>query len=222
MCYLRRFTILRYGRSGYLYLLRNSRHAFPDEPAYNEVRTLLTDAMEQIAERILKGAEANGGKWFWHGKEYSGPAHGTIGIITQIALSCPSLRPQLETRLISLLHDQLESGNWKSSASSSHEDRLVQWCHGAPGFIPALITLKPLYPHLAAQIDVAIEKGRRCIWERGLLRKTPGLCHGMLIYRYYYSIYSILTLYPNVLCDSNLFLDGSSMRLSANSNFCLK
>ena len=34
-----------------------------------------------------------------------------------------------------LLSLQLPSGNFPSSLESVSKDRLVQWCHGAPGFV---------------------------------------------------------------------------------------
>lgn len=38
-----------------------------------------------------------------------------------------------------LLKQQFPSGNYPSSYGSSNGDRLVQWCHGAPGFVPLCI-----------------------------------------------------------------------------------
>lgn len=35
-----------------------------------------------------------------------------------------------------LMRQQLSSGNFPSSLESKSRDRLVQWCHGAPGFVP--------------------------------------------------------------------------------------
>ncbi len=48
------------------------------------------------------------------------------------------LRPYVDSHLIPtvefLKSKQLPSGNYLSS-SDSKSDKLVQWCHGAPGFI---------------------------------------------------------------------------------------
>lgn len=38
-----------------------------------------------------------------------------------------------------LLSQQFPSGNFPSSLNSSNGDKLVQWCHGAPGFVPLCI-----------------------------------------------------------------------------------
>ncbi|XP_076326170.1 lanC-like protein 2 isoform X2 [Tachypleus tridentatus] len=71
---------------------------------------------------------------------------------------------------------KFDSGNFPSSLSNS-TDRLVHWCHGAPGVI-----------HLAAlaykvfrdpkYLQVAQECGE-VIWKRGLLQKGYGICHGV-------------------------------------------
>jgi len=122
------------------------------------------------------------GNWEWHGKRYFGAAHGDIGIITQVVLSNPSLAPQLARRLEKLLELQLSDGNWPSSARSLKEGKtasLIQWCHGAPGFLYSLQSLRPYFPELQNRIDSAIEKGQSVTWRHGLLTKEPSLCHGI-------------------------------------------
>ena len=58
--------------------------------------------------------------------------------------------------------------------------RYVQWCHGAPGFIPVLTKAYQLLEELAlpnsdeakSQILAAARKAADIIWERGLLTKV--------------------------------------------------
>ena len=92
-------------------------------------------------------------------------------------------------------------GNWPSSIPPG-KDRLVQFCHGAPGIVASLVTLRKIYASvgmhshrstngsngsssnhsnkaLIKRIDRAIARGRRCIVSRGLLTKEPCLCHGI-------------------------------------------
>lgn len=76
----------------------------------------------------------------WHGKHYLGAAHGLAGILTLLLqVPLPALRPRLSSLVQPavdyLLGLQLPSGNLPSSLESSHGDRLVHWCHGAPGFV---------------------------------------------------------------------------------------
>ncbi len=67
---------------------------------------------------------------------------------------------------------QLPSGNFPSSLNERRNDRdeLVQLCHGAPGVALMLLEF--------GWIDEAKRAGE-CIWQRGLLRKGVGLCHGI-------------------------------------------
>ena len=67
-------------------------------------------------------------------------------------------------------------------------DPLVQWCHGAPGFVPlfclALTETEELSNTNRERERVRILEHvcrRACdlIWTRGLLRKGVGLCHGI-------------------------------------------
>jgi len=116
--------------------------------------------------------------WKWHGKAYLGAVHGAFGIITQIVLTNPDrYAPKVEAELAVLLSYQFEEGNFPSSIPPGH-DRLVQVCHGAPGVISCLVSIRQYFPNLREKIDTAIRKGRQCIWDRGLLTKEPCLCHG--------------------------------------------
>lgn len=155
-----------YGRAGALYILRVIRRWLPQlaEAVNRVIRSL-------IEEMLLQQP------WFWHGKQYLGAVHGEIGIVTQIVLSDPSYAPRLERKLVELLRLQDAQGNWPSSRG--RDAHLVQFCHGAPGFVVSLLAVRPYFPTLHSQIDTAISLGRRLIWEKGLLTKEPDICHGI-------------------------------------------
>ncbi|KAI9855408.1 MAG: hypothetical protein M1830_006466 [Pleopsidium flavum] len=161
-----------YGRAGYLYFLRLVKVGFRQE---QRVQKHVQEVIEKVVDRILQSPLP----WTWHKKAYLGAAHGAIGIITQIILSSPSRAATLESTLAELLDIQWPSGNFPSSVPVSNDDRLVQFCHGAPGFVISLASLRPYFPTLRGRIDTAITRGRDCIWERGLLTKEPCLCHGI-------------------------------------------
>lgn len=154
-----------YGRAGYLYFLRMIQIYVPDAVPGEKV--------EKVVQKILESK----GRWKWHGKEYIGAVHGDWGIVTQVLLSAPSYASELQDIVKELLEITLPSGNWPSSRSSSRDD-MVQFCHGAPGALAAIYSIRHLYPHLEEQIDAAIRGGTRCVWERGILTKEPCLCHG--------------------------------------------
>lgn len=165
-----------YGRAGALYMLRMVKHWVPRS------ETLIESPIKRLTERIMATDDDGRGNWEWHGKRYFGAAHGDIGIITQLVLSNPSLAPQLTRRLEKLLELQLPDGNWPSSLRSLKEGKnasLVQWCHGAPGFLYSLTSLRSYFPDLQDRIDSAIEKGQSITWRHGLLTKEPCLCHGI-------------------------------------------
>jgi len=162
-----------YGRAGYLYLLRLVKASFADN---KEILQLITDTQEDVIDAVMESPRP----WKWHGKAYVGAVHGAFGIITQVVLTDPQkYAAKLEMELAVLLTYQYDSGNFPSSIPPER-DRLVQICHGAPGVIVSLLSIKEYFPSLKEKIDRAIAKGRECILERGLLTKEPCLCHGML------------------------------------------
>ncbi|KAK4565545.1 hypothetical protein LTR86_004162 [Recurvomyces mirabilis] len=155
-----------YGRAGYLYLLRLVKASFIDNP---EMLKLITDTQDDVIDVILETPRP----WKWHGKAYVGAVHGAFGIITQIVLTNPAkYAPKLEMELAVLLTYQYESGNFPSSIPPE-KDRLVQICHGAPGVVISLQSIREYFPSLKDKIEKAIAKGRECILERGLLTKEP-------------------------------------------------
>lgn len=170
-----------YGRAGYLYFLRLCRSVFASSrtdassSSNSSIAAALNTAISNTVARILSSPQP----WTWHGKAYLGAAHGTIGIITQVVLSQPSAAPALQDLLAGLLAEhQLPSGNFRSSVGSE-SDRLVQFCHGGPGFGVSLASLAPFFPALRTQIEAVVEKIREDVWRRGVLTKVPCLCHGV-------------------------------------------
>uniref|UniRef100_A0A3P9PCS3 LanC lantibiotic synthetase component C-like 2 (bacterial) n=1 Tax=Poecilia reticulata TaxID=8081 RepID=A0A3P9PCS3_POERE len=116
----------------------------------------------------------------WHKKQYVGAAHGLTGIF--YILMQPGARLH-STMLVELVrpsidyvrHKRFRSGNFPSSLSNE-SDRLVHWCHGAPGVIHMLIMAYKMFKeekYLKDAVDCA-----EVIWQRGLLRKGYGICHG--------------------------------------------
>ncbi len=172
-----------YGRAGTLYLLRalSTHFARNDAPASPQLTEVLAD-IEAVMDALCEVITSTPRPWTWHQKHYLGAAHGDVGIITQVVLSRPWVAPAVRADLLAVLGAQLESGNWPSSVpveGSAEEDKLVQFCHGAPGVVVSLQSLVPFFPDLGAEMERAIERGRKCVVERGLLRKEACLCHGM-------------------------------------------
>ncbi|OAA72113.1 Lanthionine synthetase [Cordyceps fumosorosea ARSEF 2679] len=164
-----------YGRAGVLFLLRLVRYWVPGSRARLEMQ------MQAIADRIMEANNHGQDSWVWADKKFLGAVHGDIGIITQLVLCLPHLAPVLQPHLLRLLAMQFDDGNWpKLTDGSETASEIVQFCHGAPGFVISLQALRPYYPHLSAAFDKAIAKGIDIIWTKGLLLKEPALCHGIL------------------------------------------
>lgn len=163
------------GRAGALYLLRLVRHWVP------ACSDKINECIDNIAERLLEANNHGEESWRWGNGRYIGALHGDIGNITQLVLSKPVLATTLQGHLERLLAMQFADGGWPMYSNRDEtETKLVQFCHGAPGFIYSLWALRPHFPTLGEKIDPAISKAQDCVWEKGLVKKEPGLCHGIL------------------------------------------
>ncbi|KAM6446859.1 lanC-like protein 3 [Liasis olivaceus] len=118
----------------------------------------------------------------YYGTEYLGAAHGLSSIL-QMLLSYYEYLPPADQELVwqsvDFLMDQEQNCNWPPELGEmiERENELVHWCHGAPGiaymFAKAyLVSKKPQY------LDTCICCGE-LTWQKGLLKKGPGICHGV-------------------------------------------
>jgi len=78
-----------------------------------------------------------------------------------------------------VLSCELPSGNYPPvlGEACDQEDELVHWCHGAPGVVYLLAKA-----YLTWKDGKYLQAARRCAeltWQKGLLRKGPGICHGV-------------------------------------------
>ncbi|ETS74293.1 hypothetical protein PFICI_14159 [Pestalotiopsis fici W106-1] len=157
------------GRAGMLYLLRMICHWVP------ESAPLLQEATALVRGKIV----AEGPDWEFKGQRYIGAVHGDIGTLTQVALSGPTVdeKKKLQQWLARLLDWQKQDGNWPVNEQVDPRP-YVQFCHGAPGFVQSLKSIRPLFPELDDEISRAITLGNELVWREGLLKKEPNLCHG--------------------------------------------
>ncbi|KAK5279360.1 hypothetical protein LTR40_007917 [Exophiala xenobiotica] len=160
-----------YGRSGYLYLLRLAGSGFTKD---SSAARMIRATIQKTVQRILASHQP----WTWHDKAYLGAAHGIFGILCQVVLSEPSVAQSVEQILSQVLETQYPTGNFPSSLPPG-SDKLVQFCHGAPGAILSLRALRPHFPKLQHHIDAVIEAAQKDTWKRGVLVKEPCLCHGI-------------------------------------------
>jgi len=232
---------LLYGRAGYLWALC----AIEESVGRGLVRL---EIVSQLASRVIhQGLKANseyldqraegtdrGLHFQWHDSAYLGAAHGLCGILSTLlsvydyfgvaalGISEDLFHLVVHRGLSGLLASRYPSHNLRSSVDSRGGDRLVQWCHGAPGLLMLLAQALPYVEknaHLAQTpstppsqwsgtteqgegqrhpprhddstrrahngylsgelIRDAMEECAQVVWERGLLTKGAGLCHGI-------------------------------------------
>ncbi|EZG67890.1 lanthionine synthetase C-like protein [Gregarina niphandrodes] len=173
-----------YGRAGYLYFLRLCKNISESQDSDD-----LSYEIDKIAGKVIQAIMET--PWEWRGKHYYGAVHGDIGIITQVTLTCAlldrthwgSLQPKIISKLKTLLElSSLQEGWFPSSEDSSSGDKLVQFCHGAPGLVISLRSILPYFVQdkdLTAKAESIIVTTQDDIYRRGLLTKADCLCHGM-------------------------------------------
>ncbi|KKZ61981.1 hypothetical protein EMCG_03538 [[Emmonsia] crescens] len=197
-----------YGRAGLLWALLQIRQRCNDEentaaltPVFTMIPRLVTVIIEtgRVGSRdyrhLYGGQDVLPLMWPWHDKYYLGAIHGIAGILS-ILLACKS--DELDDGTISHLPIIAETiselckltienaGNLPSSLpirSCCRYDPYIQICHGSPGLLILLAQTRN-NSHLMRSFwepgwDKAIRLGSEQVWERGLLFKGGGLCHGI-------------------------------------------
>ncbi|CAN1761992.1 LanC-like protein GCR2 [Linum perenne] len=104
---------------------------------FNKVRAVV-DEIIKIGRRMAQ----NGCPlmYEWHGKKYWGAAHGLAGImhvLMDMQLNENEI-DDVKATLRYMIRNRFPSGNYPSSEASEN-DRLVHWCHGAPGVALTLV-----------------------------------------------------------------------------------
>lgn len=179
-----------YGRSGYLFSLlflrrelgSGSSVIITDDHLRQVISAIITSGIKtSSAERRTRGSATPPLYYYWHDSVYIGAAHGFSGILYML-LKCHQLLTRDElTKLVRptvdwLISLRFPSGNTPSSIGSER-DRLVHWCHGAPGLISTFIESYKVFQD-SKYLDAA-ETSSDVVWNRGLLLKGYGVCHGI-------------------------------------------
>eukprot|EP01069_Polyplicarium_translucidae_P007304 Polyplicarium_translucidae@DN3087_c0_g1_i12.p1 len=194
-----------YGRAGYLhciYFVREKlqRPEFGGAEARKIIVEILQTGLANAARPEYKPLPLG---FAWHGSIYLGAAHGVVGILHEllnfvgefelIEAENPCLTATIEARtgarhISTLLVQSIDSlccrpcitarGNLRSSLRSS-ADRLVHWCHGAPGLVMLLCKAAAVFRPRAPLYLMHARDLADVVWRRGLLRKGVGLCHGI-------------------------------------------
>ncbi|XP_056390380.1 glutathione S-transferase LANCL1 [Hyla sarda] len=174
---------LLYGRLGYLYtLLFINKHYKGEKVPYGyiqEVSDILIKSGDNFAthKRVKNQTPL---MYEYYGEYYVGPAHGFTGIYYYLMLpECHVSSEKLQT----LVRPSVEyvrqikypSGNYPACIGDNR-DLLVHWCHGAPGVIYMLTQACKVFQDHNYLADAA--QCAEIAWQRGLLKKGYGICHG--------------------------------------------
>ncbi|KAL4222306.1 LanC-like protein 2 [Mactra antiquata] len=171
------------GRVGYLYaLLYVNTMIKPDTID----RDIILKVYKCVIDSGIHMSQQQGWRhplmYAWHDKHYLGAAHGIAGIFyILMQVNDDSVKKYLEELIRPsieyMLTLQYPSGNGPSSIGSSSRDKLIHWCHGAPGWIHMFIMAYKIFGE-----DRYLQAAKSCsnvIWNRGLLKKGYGICHGI-------------------------------------------
>ena len=126
---------------------------------------------------------------------YLGAAHGLIGSIYML-LSTVKLFPELINKEISINYKKekisqiflnslkyiqtlqiKETGNFPSDVEGYDSGDCVHFCHGCIGAIHLFLLAEEFFPNNNFKETAILSN--KCLWERGLLYKGNGVCHGM-------------------------------------------
>nr|GLL47073.1 hypothetical protein DM860_011248 [Ipomoea trifida] len=166
---------LLYGRVGYLWACSFINKNIGQGTISSSKMRAVVDDVIRSGRKMAKGRCPL--MYEWHGKKYWGAAHGLAGIMH--VLMDMELKPDevedIKCTLRFMIRNRFPSGNYRSS-EGSESDRLVHWCHGAPGLALTLAKAAKVFnseEFLQAAVDAA-----EVVWNRGLLKRV-GICHGI-------------------------------------------
>ncbi|CAJ1410888.1 unnamed protein product [Effrenium voratum] len=174
-----------YGRAGYLHGCLLFQKVLGEDAQLKRTisdlaRLMLARGVEN-ARHNFRGSHAPPVMWEWYRERYMGAAHGVVGIIFML-LHVPELLEDaqcldtIRQTLQWLATARAAPGNWPAVLGDRRAE-CVHFCHGAPG---AVFLYCKAYEVLREKqwLDLAQEAGE-LVWKYGLLKKGPGICHGI-------------------------------------------
>ncbi|MFH4975817.1 hypothetical protein AB6A40_002526 [Gnathostoma spinigerum] len=208
------------GRAGILAAFLNLRMMLPN---FSEPQDLLRNIVQKMLESGRAYARRHRSPcplmYQYYGTEYLGAAHGLMGIL-QMLLSYPHYLREPDLKDIRdtlewILSIQQENGNIAPSAdevgSARGDDELVHWCHGATGLVFLMIVAYQSFKD--DRYTEAAKRALELIWNRGLLHKGPGICHGVAGNGYAFLLFYRLTheqeYLDRALCFAKVFCSPS-------------
>ncbi|XP_066382116.1 lanC-like protein GCL2 isoform X2 [Miscanthus floridulus] len=167
---------LLYGRAGYLWAcLFLNKHLSGKTIPLEHINSVAKDIINEGRNLASKGSSPL--MYEWHGKKYWGAAHGLAGIMHVLMHTelKPDEQDDVKNTLRYMIKNRFPSGNYPSSEGND-SDRLVHWCHGAPGV--ALTLAKAYEVFHDDYFKQSAAEAAEVVWNRGLLKRV-GICHGV-------------------------------------------
>ncbi|XP_015373610.1 PREDICTED: lanC-like protein 3 homolog [Diuraphis noxia] len=178
------------GRAGYLYGILWLEKVFSKKIIADlDIIQLCLTIVESGRNYSKKNKSIFPLMYSYYNTEYLGAAHGLCTIL-QVLISFPcfiekdqKIMEDIKRSIDILISFQTTSGNFPcamdelNSRKRPEKDELVHWCHGAPGVIYLLAKA-----YLVFKEPTYLECCLKCgdlVWTKGLLKKGPGLCHGI-------------------------------------------
>uniref|UniRef100_A0A3F2YVC9 LanC-like protein 3 homolog n=1 Tax=Anopheles culicifacies TaxID=139723 RepID=A0A3F2YVC9_9DIPT len=177
------------GRAGFLHGAYWLNQVIASKPIKNEMIIAICHVLMNRGRRIAASLQITVPLMYeYHTKTYLGAAHGICAILHALLESSwfnrdttgefcvsPTDLSDIKNTIDYVLALQNGDGNFPTRHDSNR--MLVHWCHGCAGaiylFAKAFLTFKE---------ERYLQCCRRCadaIWRQGLLRKGPGICHGV-------------------------------------------
>jgi len=177
------------GRSGYImgciWLERQLGQQVLDEDKVYQLCNVVIESGRKFSKKMSSKCPL---MYSYYETQYLGAAHGLTGVLLQL-LRVPGFiehNPEAEKDIRDsvnwIVSTQSYDGNFPCSMGElkdprDYDDQLVQWCHSAPGTASLLARSYLLWSD--QHYMTALVRAGECVWRHGLVRKGPGLCHGV-------------------------------------------
>ncbi|GBN01374.1 LanC-like protein 3 [Araneus ventricosus] len=177
------------GRAGYLSGILFLQKVFESEILPEEKVIKLCSTIVQSGVKYSKKHRSPCPLMYaYYGTEYLGAAHGLSGILQMLLCfpnflqKHPDAEPLIKDSVDWLLSLQTPSGNFPCAVDEVAKPRpdaheLIHWCHGAPGVVYLMAKA-----YLRWKEEKYLRSCLACgevVWNKGLLKKGPGICHGV-------------------------------------------
>eukprot|EP00301_Raphidiophrys_heterophryoidea_P021490 c5907_g1_i1.p1 GENE.c5907_g1_i1~~c5907_g1_i1.p1 ORF type:complete len:276 (-),score=59.98 c5907_g1_i1:140-967(-) len=199
----------------------------PDLDSVSRLSRTIASVAHTIVTSGRQYAQSNNSpsplNYSWHTKEYSGAAHGVMGIlfgllhVDEVLGHAETVQNIVDTLDVVAETQSPVTGNLSSRMptslhhAKSNPCELVHFCHGASGavmvFGKAYSTLKDSHPEQSTKYLEVMQHAAKCVWQYGLLTKGPGICHGVSG-----SAYALLAAYHHT-CDVQFLLQAVALAL---------